>query len=112
LADLKQQARQMHRVLAEGLDPEAFGRLLDRGWRTKRLLASTISSPRIDEWYERAVAAGAWGGKLCGAGGGGFFLFVVPPARQQAVRAEMAELKELSVRAEPQGSRVLMPHVE
>lgn len=112
LAELKQQARQMHRALAEGLDPEAFGRLLDRGWRTKRQLASTISSPRIDEWYERAMAAGAWGGKLCGAGGGGFFLFVVPPARQQTVRAGLAELKELSVRAEPQGSRVLMPHVE
>ena len=29
-----------------------------------------------------------------------------------AIMAELAELKELSIRAEPQGSRVLMPHVE
>jgi len=112
LSELKQQARQLQQALAEGFDPEAFGRLLDRGWQTKRQLASAISSARLDEWYERALRAGACGGKLCGAGGGGFFLFAVPPARQQAVRAELSELKELSIRAEPQGSRVLMPHVE
>ncbi|HZO52997.1 MAG TPA: hypothetical protein VFB63_09780 [Bryobacteraceae bacterium] len=112
LAALKTQAWELQRALAGNFDPESFGRALDHGWHIKRRLASAISTTRIDDWYARALEAGAWGGKLCGAGGGGFFLFAVPPARQQAVRAALAELKELSVHAEPQGSRVLMPHVE
>jgi len=112
LAALKTQAWELQRALAGNFEPEPFGRSLDQGWQTKRRLASSISSSRIDDWYTRALAAGAWGGKLCGAGGGGFFLFAVPPARQQSVRAALAELKELSIHAEPQGSRVLMPHVE
>jgi galactokinase/mevalonate kinase-like predicted kinase len=32
-----------------------------------------------------ALDLGAWGGKLCGAGGGGFLLFLAPPARHQAI---------------------------
>ncbi|MCC6293383.1 MAG: GHMP kinase [Bryobacterales bacterium] len=112
LSSLKRQAWEMQEALAGNFHPETFGRALDEGWRRKRRLASTISNRRIDGWYERALSAGAWGGKLCGAGGGGFFLFAAPPERHPAVRAALGELKELSIRGEPQGSRVLMPHVE
>lgn len=112
LSSLRRQAGELHLALAGNFHPEAFGRALDEGWRRKRRLASTISNGRIDGWYERALAAGAWGGKLCGAGGGGFFLFAAPQAKHRAVRAALGELKELSIQAEPQGSRVLMPHVE
>ena len=49
-------------------DPRKFGALLDAGWRAKRTLASGISSPQIDDYYERALAAGALGGKIAGAG--------------------------------------------
>jgi D-glycero-alpha-D-manno-heptose-7-phosphate kinase len=66
----------------EGNDPETmlndFGRMMNEGWQTKRRLSSGVSNPAIDSLYEAALAAGALGGKLCGAGGGGFLLMVVP----------------------------------
>ncbi|MGH9268802.1 MAG: GHMP kinase, partial [Acidimicrobiales bacterium] len=62
--------------------------------------------PQIDHWYGTAMAAGAVGGKLCGAGGGGFFLFVVPDDRKPAVRAALG-LKELAIDHEPHGSLVV-----
>lgn len=56
-----------------------FGELLSEGWQAKRALSSTVSTPKIDEIYQAGMQAGAYGGKLCGAGGGGFFLFLAPP---------------------------------
>ena len=50
---------------------DSFGDLLNEGWKLKRTLASGISNPAIDEAYEIAMANGALGGKLLGAGGGG-----------------------------------------
>src|SRR5690606_20730675 len=99
-------------LLADGFDPFAVGKLLDQGWRIKRKLASTITNPTLEGWYERALAAGAWGGKICGAGGGGFLLLVARPELHAGVRAALAELLEVPVGYEPHGSRVLMPHVE
>jgi D-glycero-alpha-D-manno-heptose-7-phosphate kinase len=34
-----------------------------------------MSNPKINEWYDLAMANGALGGKLIGAGGGGFLMF-------------------------------------
>ena len=88
-------------------DPERLGALIDSGWRAKRSLASTISSSQIDVYYERALAAGAFGGKITGAGGGGFLYLVVPPERQGAVRAALPEMVDISVSYEPRGARLL-----
>ena len=91
------------------VDIEAFGQVLDEGWQLKRQLASGISNPLIDDWYDAAMAAGAYGGKLCGAGGGGFLLFLIPPQRQPAVREALRDLVELPVRPEAQGSQLVVP---
>jgi D-glycero-alpha-D-manno-heptose-7-phosphate kinase len=107
-----EQAHRMQSLLANGFGPTDLGRHLDQGWRLKRTLASTVSNPRIDHWYETAVAAGALGGKLCGAGGGGFLLFAVPPDRRDAVRRALNELREIPLGYEPQGSRLLIPNTE
>jgi len=112
LSALRDQAEQMQSGFCNRFCMAEFGKALDVGWLLKRRLASTISNPRIDAWYERARAAGAWGGKLCGAGGGGFFLFVAPPERRQRVRAALSELCEVPVQYEPQGSRLLTAHLE
>ena len=51
-------------------------------------LASSISNDEIDGYYEKALAAGALGGKVSGAGGGGFMMFFVPPdKRMDVIRA-------------------------
>ena len=55
------------------------------------------------------MAAGAEGGKLCGAGNGGFLLFLAKPEKQQAVRQALSSLLEVPIRFEVHGSRVLLP---
>jgi len=71
----------------ENLD--SFGNLLNEGWKLKRTLASGISNPAIDEAYETALANGALGGKLLGAGGGGFLLFYCEPEKQERLRVAL-----------------------
>ncbi len=55
-----------------------FGHSLHDAWQFKRQFSSKISTDHLDRIYEEALAHGAVGGKLLGAGGGGFFLFYVP----------------------------------
>lgn len=105
LAELAEEGRE---VLGRG-DLAAFGRLLHEGWKLKRTLASRISRPEIDAWYEAAREAGALGGKILGAGGGGFLLLFCPEERKEAVRLRLSQfgLREFHVAYEPQGSRII-----
>lgn len=66
-------------------DYKRLGAMLDKSWALKKTLAPGISSPVIDNLYASAMKAGAWGGKLLGAGGGGCFLFVVEPKKRKRV---------------------------
>jgi len=109
LIRMRTHAYQLQALLGNGhCDIHAFGRILDESWQLKRGLASTISNDHIDKWYQVAKEAGATGGKVCGAGGGGFVLFVVSPERQMSVREALRELKEIRVRPESHGSRILI----
>ena len=56
---------------------DAVGRILHENWLIKKTLASGISNPKFDEWYDKAIKNGALGGKILGAGGSGFFLFKI-----------------------------------
>jgi len=88
-------------------DLNAMGDLLHRNWELKRSLATGIADPFIDGIYARAMAAGALGGKLLGAGGRGFMLFYVEPQRQAAVRAALADLRELHYRFDTRGTTLI-----
>ncbi|MGQ0663104.1 MAG: GHMP family kinase ATP-binding protein [Pseudomonadota bacterium] len=112
LASLRDQAHELRNLLNGDFDPAAFGAALGRGWEIKRGLASTITNDRIDDWYARAMAAGAYGGKICGAGGGGFLMFIAAPERHAPIRRSLGELLELAVGYEPQGVRVINAVVE
>lgn len=57
---------------------DEFGKLLDVSWKIKKKLHDQVSSPKLNEIYDNAIASGALGGKLLGAGAGGFFLFYIP----------------------------------
>ncbi len=81
---LKAQAQQMKETLLIG-DIDAIGKILDFGWQHKKKMAKGISNPLIDEIYETAMAAGASGGKISGAGGGGFMIFYCPNNTRDAV---------------------------
>lgn len=106
----REHAYQLRDILRQPApDLGAVGRTIDASWVLKGGLASTITSSEIDRWHELAMAAGADGGKVAGAGGGGFLLFLVPPDRQADVRAALSELVEVPVRHEVHGSQVAMP---
>jgi D-glycero-alpha-D-manno-heptose-7-phosphate kinase len=56
--------------------------------------------------YNKALAVGAKGGKLLGAGGGGFLLFYCDEGRQQCVR-EALGLEQTYFSIDSYGSRVV-----
>ncbi len=87
-----------------------FGKLLDAGWQQKKKFAGGISNPQIDHCYELALANGALGGKLAGAGGGGFLMIYCEPLQQPAVTQalEANGLKRMDFRFETEGARVLV----
>lgn len=88
-------------------DIDRFGEMLHEGWILKKTLAQGITSPTIDDWYERARARGAVGGKLLGAGGGGFLLVYARPEHHAAIIAGLPELLAVPFRFEPQGSKII-----
>lgn len=86
---------------------DEFGRLLDISWRLKRGLTGKVSTDILDEIYQKAMDAGALGGKLLGAGGGGFFLFYVPEGRQDAVKDALRGLLSIPFQFEDEGAKIL-----
>jgi D-glycero-alpha-D-manno-heptose-7-phosphate kinase len=105
------QLRDLAGEAANGLrdgDTTALGSALNKGWQVKRSLASRVSNSDIDEAVEAALAAGATGAKVTGAGGGGFLLVVCPLECQRAVRDRLAHMQELPISLDPFGSRVVL----
>ena len=84
-----------------------FGTLLNETWQIKRTLSSKITNPIIDAMYEDARSAGAYGGKLLGAGGGGFLLLFVPPELQQRVREHFKKFIFIPFAFEQEGTQVV-----
>jgi D-glycero-alpha-D-manno-heptose-7-phosphate kinase len=63
--------------------------------------------PEIDEIYQMGQEAGAWGGKLLGAGGGGFILFFAPPETHDNLRQTFANHQILEVKINAPGSQII-----
>ncbi len=84
---LKSDATAMKEALLLG-NIRRFGEILGRSWEAKRKLADQISNADIERVMKAAQDAGAWAGKVSGAGGGGFIVFIVDPVeRVQLIRA-------------------------
>lgn len=71
---VKEKAFEMKEALLKG-KLQDIGHILHDSWLNKKQMADGISNPKIDGIYERAMQAGAIGGKISGAGGGGFMIF-------------------------------------
>lgn len=107
LLEMKQLVDKAEDVLTSGQDLAEFGRLLDYTWKLKRGITNAISTNSIDGLYEKAMKAGAVGGKLLGAGGGGFLLFYVEEDKRQVVREAMSDLLYVPFQFENAGTRVI-----
>lgn len=95
------------RILTDSKDIREFGKLLHEAWQLKRSLSNSVSNDQIDAIYKKAFAAGAIGGKLCGAGGGGFVLFFVEPDKQASVITALAQYLFVPFEFEWQGSQII-----
>lgn len=87
-------------------DLECLGSILQETWEIKKKLASSISSPVINDYYEKAILAGAYGGKVLGAGGGGFLYLLAAEEKHDLIRAAI-DLKELPFHFESKGTILL-----
>lgn len=94
-------------ILNNKQDLEAFGKLLHQAWLVKRGLSSQVSNDLVDGLYNKAIGAGAIGGKLTGAGGGGFLLLFVPPSRQKKVKEKLDKLIYVPFSFEFSGSQII-----
>lgn len=77
---------------------DEFGKLLHESWVNKKTLNSSATNDTINNIYDRIINAGAYGGKLLGAGGGGFLLFYVPRRFQANV---LDTIKSMSLTITP-----------
>ncbi len=88
----------------------AFGRLLHENWNEKKRFASGVSNSHIDNVYEAALDAGAYGGKITGAGGGGFLLVCSEECCRDKITAvlERKGLVRVGFDFDDLGARVIM----
>ncbi len=99
---------QRSREALESGDLAGFGRLLHEHWQHKKQRSARMSNPVIDECYAHAMANGALGGKLVGAGGGGFLLFYAED-RPRLLRAMREKgLNEVRFQFDFQGTTVVI----
>lgn len=95
-------AREFAHELSEG-NLLRCGVIMSVAWDIKRRF---VGNEQIDAWYWTALQSGAWGGKLCGAGGGGFLLFLAPPDRHAAI-VQALGLHHVPIRVGVEGCRVV-----
>lgn len=98
---IRDTAANMRAALTAG-DWKETGRQLGIEWENRKRLAPGVTTPQIDQLIARATAAGAYAGKVCGAGGGGCLFCLTPPEHSGEVRAALAA----------GGARVLDFHIE
>jgi D-glycero-alpha-D-manno-heptose-7-phosphate kinase len=98
-------------VMRESLERKdwpAVGRHVADEWDNRKRLAPGVTTPAIDGMLDAAMAAGAWGGKVCGAGGGGCLFCIGEPEHVPAIRRALSEhgARLLDYQIETEGLRV------
>lgn len=81
---IKENAFTMKNLLLKG-EIIPFCKALGKDWENKKQMAASITNNHIDTIYRSALEAGAYGGKVSGAGGGGFMIFTVDPLKKHKV---------------------------
>jgi D-glycero-alpha-D-manno-heptose-7-phosphate kinase len=81
---------------------------MHQSWQIKRELASSVSNSQIDDIYEAGRDAGAFGGKLLGAGGGGFMVLLVDTEKRAQVRERLRKLIHVNVGFDNDGSKIVI----
>lgn len=91
----------------ESGDTPGFAALMHEHWLGKRARSTGMSNDKINEWYDLAMANGALGGKLIGAGGGGFLMFYATDRTCLRKTMREAGLQEVRFRFDFEGTKIL-----
>jgi len=89
LKNIRDLAYSMKPALING-DLETVGLLMDESWKEKKAMDG-VSNPRIDFYISIAKRYGAYGAKLCGAGGGGFIFSICPFEKRNQIVKRMED---------------------
>lgn len=109
LQSMKDMVKQALHILSDpNTDLREFGSLLNDTWHLKKQLSSRITNDLVDNLYERAIQAGAIGGKLLGAGGGGFMLFFVEPEKRHTFNQALTDCLEIPFKFDFDGSKIIV----
>ena len=92
----------------EGDNLPEFARLMDVHWQRKKERSGGMSNPKINEWHDLAMANGALGGKLIGAGGGGFLMFYAAEKNRLRHAMRGAGLTEVRFRFDFEGTKQII----
>ncbi|MFH1380020.1 MAG: hypothetical protein ABII23_07060 [bacterium] len=106
LQGMKDLVDPLNRMISSGTDENQFGTILHKGWEMKRSLTAEISSREIDNYYQKALDAGAIGGKILGAGGGGFLLFYAEQKYHEPVTSALSNLYRVKFKFDDAGTRI------
>jgi D-glycero-alpha-D-manno-heptose-7-phosphate kinase len=103
---VKELGQQSQRALEEN-NLHEFARLMDVHWQRKKERSAAMTNERINEWYDLAMAKGALGGKLIGAGGGGFLMLYAKDKTRLRHAMRETGLMEVRFRFESEGTKIL-----
>ena len=103
---VKDLGKQSQLALERG-DLNEFARLMDVHWQRKKERSESMSNSQINQWYDCAMANGALGGKLIGAGGGGFLMFYADDKARLRHALREIGLTEVRFRFDFEGTKIL-----
>jgi len=92
----------------EAGDLHKFGLLMHEHWEHKKRRSGGMSNSNIDVWYQKAMASGAIGGKLIGAGGGGFLMFYTEEKSRLRHAMIQEGLREVRFRFDFEGTKIVV----
>lgn len=114
LSDKREILRRMRSHVDEALSVlcgtdslDDFGRLLHKTWMLKKQQSELVTNSLVDNIYQTAMAHGALGGKLLGAGASGFMVFYVLPEKQSVVIQALSDYLHVPFRFDNEGCKLI-----
>ena len=98
---------QQSQAALEANDLREFARLMDEHWQRKKERSQNMSNQDINDWYDHAMANGALGGKVIGAGGGGFLMLYAGDKTRLRHAMQEKRLTEVRFRFDFEGTKIL-----
>jgi D-glycero-alpha-D-manno-heptose-7-phosphate kinase len=99
--------RQVKKALESG-DTSRFAALMNDHWEHKKHRSPGMANDAINGWYDVAMANGAAGGKLVGAGAGGFLMFYASDVDRLRKAMAAEGLAEVRFNFDHDGSTVVI----